>query len=775
MIKMKKKHVLSIGFVVASVVLIGLSSWCKDFPIWLRGLLAIVIVLLFVLGELHKSKGRIILKFDRAIAESSLSQLWVAFIMFFMVFDVLMAINTDNSARIFSDMVSPVTMRNAAYMESKDTVVITTPQCLAEDTMRVVLPVVSDTTNLPKPMMKKALFPVLLYLIGLAVFSGVLVATVNQMFATRAKRFRNGLTRYKFKGHIVIIGASDVTISVVKAVLQQWKEQANNEKRKRKSRYFCQIVIMTTADVNNFRKRIKSEIDLKYQEYIVVQYGGLTSKTDMESICVDKASKIIILGETDTRGGERTTHDSDNITCLRLTYRLSQTVLKPIDCYVMFDYQATFTTFQFSDLSNEISSTLNFIPFNLYQMIAQNTLICKSLTCPENGIKPLEGNGIDNTSDKHVHLVVVGMTSMGTAMALEAAQLCHYPNYLRNKKLKTTITFIDQNADREMRFFMGRYRDMFSVAPWRYMEADNENTDYYTSKDFSTAKWHTMSDDLFNKNQLGEDFVDVEWEFVKGGVEQADIQAYLRNISTDANAILSVAVCLEDSHKSAAASLYLPQEVYDNCLQVLVYQPHDNSIVEVLHHTETKEKWSQRYSKLHAFGTGKESVDFSYFNYTLARCVNYIYSSVKYDAISDYGDADIQLTQLINNPTILETEWRNDLRNGKSMAANHWSSIYAANTMWGKLRCIKWKAGTDIPKDDVDLLSEVEHNRWNVEQLIANYRPIQLKDPKEYAVKKNRVHPDLKAYDKLNESTKKYDRAIIMSLPKLYEIWVNGE
>jgi hypothetical protein len=68
-------------------------------------------------------------------------------------------------------------------------------------------------------------------------------------------------------------------------------------------------------------------------------------------------------------------------------------------------------------------------------------------------------------------------------------------------------------------------------------------------------------------------------------------------------------------------------------------------------------------------------------------------------------------------------------------------------------------------------LAEVEHNRWNVEQLIMNFRPRHRRDnyTSGKEMKINRVHPDLKEYDKLDEVTKKYDRAIVKALPYLYD------
>ena len=434
----------------------------------------------------------------------------------------------------------------------------------------------------------------------------------------------------------------------------------------------------------------------------------------------------------------------------------------------MFEYQSTFTTFQFSDISNKFGNVLDFHPFNLYEMIAQKTLINKSLDCLNDAIQPLEGKGIDFNSDKHVHLGIVGMTPMGTAMALMAAQLCHYPNYVRDKNRKTRITMIDPNADQEMRLFMGRYKDLFSVSPWRYIEADASKTDYFGSIGYEDVPWNKMSEELFDVEMLGRDFVDVEWEFIKGGVEMAEVHSYLRMLSNDPDTTLTVAVCVTPTHKAVANGLYLPAEVYDKALQVFVYQVENDSLIDILTKTHIEKNWSNRYKKIHAFGLEKEGFDLSQLDTTMAQCVNYLYSTVSWSSESPDGGADYTLSK--KTDVLLMEKWNEKPTGGKPLAAARWSSIYSANTLWTKLRSVGW-CGGDLTNEQVGLLAEVEHYRWNVEQLIMNYQPRHRDDEDAYATKANRVHPDLRDFDKLSENAKKYDRAIVRAYPYLYEEW----
>ena len=63
----------------------------------------------------------------------------------------------------------------------------------------------------------------------------------------------------------------------------------------------------------------------------------------------------------------------------------------------------------------------------------------------------------------------------------------------------------------------------------------------------------------------------------------------------------------------------------------------------------------------------------------------------------------------------------------KVPVAAWWSNIYNANILWTKLRCINFiDDGTINELSDIDIwdLANVEHNRWNMEQLLMTYSPL---------------------------------------------------
>ena len=133
-------------------------------------------------------------------------------------------------------------------------------------------------------------------------------------------------------------------------------------------------------------------------------------------------------------------------------------------------------------------------------------------------------------------------------MGTFAAHLLHFPNFCRDHGKKTRITFVDAHADREMDFFRNRYRGLFEIssALYRdYSKAEDEEKvippTYFSGKDA--------------------DFLDIEFEFVKGNVESTAIQNILKDVAGKEDSQTSVFVCLKDPSHNMVVGLSLPDEI----------------------------------------------------------------------------------------------------------------------------------------------------------------------------------------------------------------------
>ncbi len=473
----------------------------------------------------------------------------------------------------------------------------------------------------------------LIAILGVFLLNGLLVSSIIGWIDSRKEKWLKGEVRYKwflkFKKHYVILGGNDVTVGIVSQILDEILK-ANNILRP-------YVLIQTSRDVESFRRELFSNLTEDEQKLIVIYYGNRTSKEDIKELVIKNAKEVYIIGEDIRTDDMESYHDTINMECLKL---ISENIQenekynseKPLICRVMFEYQTSFNILQVTDVDGQ---KIDFRPFNYYETWAQNVLVCQELEKKENcKYLPLEDfDGIQAGQDTFVHLVVVGMSRMGLAMAIEAAHLAHYPNFCTNKK-RTRITFIDASMEQEKHFFMSRFKDMFSLA--NYRDITNATGNIYS--DLKAYPWLNPLEDVSckspycNSDHLGKDFVDIEWEFINGSIENPNIQQYLTDAATNADAKLTIAICLPENSRAIAAATYLPDSVYksDSTLQILVYQRLNEDLLKQIN-------LNDRYNKkLKAFGMARHS-----YNMSLMSISNFIEGYVN-NAYSEFNEKRIK-------------------------------------------------------------------------------------------------------------------------------------
>ena len=633
----------------------------------------------------------------------------------------------------------------------------------------------------------------LIAILGVFLLNGLLVSSIVNLIESRREKWLKGEVKYgitlRKKPHYVIVGGNNVVAGIVRQIFEKEKKLANKienadaEGNIKKTEY---IVIQTARDVENFRRELFSTLSPQEQQRIIIYYGNRASSVDIADLCVDKAREVYILGE-DVRGDDRESyHDTMNMECLRLLSEALRECGKfhkdnKLSCRVMFEYQTSFNILQVTDVNKE---KINFKPFNYYEMWAQKVLVCKELNSDAKPIYlPLEGfDGIQANDNNFVHLVVVGMSRMGTAMAIEAAHLAHYPNFEPNK-IRTRITFIDAEMEQNKLFFMGRFKEMFAVA--RYRDITTPTPGMYV--DIEKCKWNNPLEDVqlrspYCGDYLGKDFIDVEWEFINGSVENPDIQQYLADAASNPNAKLTIAICLPENSRSIAAAAYMPDRVYNSksTHQVLVYQRLNDELVKQVN-------LSKRYAgKLRAFGMARDCYDSSLIDISdrISQHVNRAYDQYAWNAkIERHADQGLIADDYhsmsgknyhdnteVNRANIKQLcdEWMKEHATepvydnvmeslkelrvklqaykipeenrhdtiGKSETAKMWSNQYNVLTMWTKFRCVttNGKQFDPLKGDFTDVmlaqLGPTEHNRWVVEQLLLRYRPLTEEEQK---------------------------------------------
>lgn len=560
----------------------------------------------------------------------------------------------------------------------------------------------------------------LIAILGVFLLNGLLVSSIIGWIDSRKEKWLKGEVKYpcflRRKKHYVIIGGNEMTFGIVRQIMPN-------------KGVMPYILIQTTRDVEEFRRELFSTLTEQQQQHIIIYYGSRTSETELMELCLQQAIEVYILGEQTRTDDFEPYHDTVNMQCFDLINQLLQggNLLKEsIRCYVMFEYQTSFAAFQSSSQSRIIKTPdgkdlLSFIPFSSYENWAQTVLVNGNITIPDKTnititYNNIDGDGISYDSDKIAHIIIVGMSKMGTAMAIETAHLAHFPNFVRDNSKRTKITFIDKNAREESDFFMGRFPDLFKLCKWTDVDGKEHNWYAPTCNEYQ----------YFAKN-----FLDIEWEFRSGGVESKENREYIESCFNEKNTeIVTIAVCLPQPHQSLAAALYLPKVAIQKANDIWVYQPQSGELLIDINKgaDDAKHIWEMTtYRKLKPFGMLSLGFDAKLLeNEAIWYCSNFYKAKdalvKKFRQKSD------------NENTCYWNHWDRknveeavlseiDLSLGKLWAI--WSNIYQINTIEFKMRSL----GLDFSKLDdpniKELFAKVEHNRWNVEKLLMGYRPLE--------------------------------------------------
>ncbi len=627
---------------------------------------------------------------------------------------------------------------------------------------------------------------IMLEFIGFSIiFLGLFVTLIVNWIDRRRERYVNGDVRYDIKSDFdLILGGHEMVGSLCKTLLGR---------RRRK------IVIMSQRNSDMLRKEIYSKIPSDMRKYIIVYNGNRVSVSDLEEVYPACAKSIYIIGENERIDGPD--HDELNMRCFDIVkewigdkYPDGTTV---IPVHVMFCYHSTFVAFQFTDI--DTPKAVRFIPFSFYETWAQQVLAPQDKGMSD--YRPLEGDEqLSGESDYRVHLIIVGMSKMGVAMAVEAAQVAHYPNF-QNTGRRTLITVIDKDMETEMNYFKSRYPVMFSLARQRFVTGDKAT--YTPEVKHGEEDWTDplmVAGSAFTHENIGDRTVDIDWEFIGGNIASPEIRRYIEAAAADPRSITTIAVCLPDTVEAITASMYLPDSVYKNVNQVLLYQQTSNNIVNAIHNGGVRSgseviTASRGRNKLRAFGM-VDTCDYNSPVYNLeAKLINYFFSkypfnkdeSEKQKFVKEFYEQEFD--EVFNEE--LESMWHQiGASNGKSALSLKWSNIYNAITIPAKLHSMGLIYHiAQIPNTMLRGIAIAEHQRWNAEQIIAGFRPLlasdhesvpeelkKIKDEKdrmkgiEKYFRNNMIHPCITSFDKLSEENKEKDDILIMCIPAIIRI-----
>lgn len=443
----------------------------------------------------------------------------------------------------------------------------------------------------------------------------------------------------------------------------------------------------------------------------------------------------------------------DNAAIKRLTEearKYNESESKRLECYLILSDQTSLWLLQTVGLPQEIEDKVDVFATTMEDLLAK-TIFVKLPNLPSK-FPPLDRQPIAYGSDTTVHLVLVGFSAQTEALALNAALVAHYPNYCKDTRLRTRITIIDENVYDGRDRLIQRYAHLF----------DNS---YYRTIDLNDTHPQCLVHRPMYEKDHRKDFVDVEWEFVNGNIRNDAVRQKLEEWSTDNRHLLTIAVCHTDNNRNYSESFGLPQQVYNQEIPVLCHTE-ESELIQIA----TKEG---TYTSVYPFGSECCDINTLRTLKRLAQRVNYVYnhcfSLVSGDPITAPASIDEDK---------LEMQWRQI-----GSLSKQYSNIFNAMTLGTKMHSIghtseDWEAYYAVTLEEINILTEVEHNRWSVEELILGYRPVTEKEEKlvendisqKKALRQKKIHYDLRAFSDLRtDSTGKnvnvYDMALIQGIP----------
>lgn len=620
----------------------------------------------------------------------------------------------------------------------------------------------------------------LTFVAGVLLFTGAFISILTNVISRRVEKHSDGLIPYLKSGHYIIMGYDDMVPSIIYDIFAKDKE--------------AYVLLLTAVNANTIREKLRKTFTEKQADHIIINYGLRTSKEFYSDIHLESAVEVYIVGLRSLPA-----HDAMNVECIdSICSYLKNDVksrLKPKRITCVFEDLDTYASFKTTEIFKHVSDLdIEFMPYNFYAGWANQVLLLRQYrekSHPEESFHypSVYGNGIKADDDKFVHLVFVGITNLSAAFAMEAAHILHFPNFIENeKKPKTRITFIDIVVDKEMPEFITRNRHLFEVQSYRYKDLSRDNQDLMVN-DFHSSQFEEH------------DFLDVEFEFIKGDIFSKKVQDEISGWATSGDRYLSIFLTMADQRKNFMMGMNMPDVVYDKEIPIFIRQNRSDNFVTNLRLAEDKnfeenglkhffvkndkvegEDYHGRYAHIYPFGMNDMAFSIDETSIKRAKLINYLYSTADYDN-NHFTDPTV-LAALTPKHIWAEAdkEWK------KLTVALKWSNLYCAYSISCKLdslRAMRCYDANDhshdkdsLTKEELLIIANVEHNRWNVEKLLMGYRKAS-KDDDFFAYKKqdsdaasylkmNRkiyIHHDIRPYDSLDNKTKQLDLEIAKYIP----------
>lgn len=611
------------------------------------------------------------------------------------------------------------------------------------------------------------------FLIGAFVFNGIIIGIITATIERRVRNYEEGRSFYLKGGHHVIMGYDDMVPSIVSHIFET-DPDAN-------------ILILSSAEAQIIRERLRKSFSSAQMRKVIINYGHRVSEDIYGDINLASAKEIYVVGNH-----HKEAHDAINVECMDCIVRYlhknpAKTLPRRITC--VFKDLDTYAAFKTSDIFKGVEAMgIDFIPYNLYMGWAKQVFVKREYKDFDNpGVSyaypSVYGNGVSPDDIRFVHLVFVGTGNYAMALATMAAQIIHLPNA---HKRKTRITFIDRNMESEKEEFITRNRHLFEIQPYLYADLSENGLGI-----------ERICDEYVTFKGKDKEFLDIEFEFIKGDIFSKRVQDRIAewSVSNGRTQFLSMFLPLSDQRQNFVMGMNMPDEVYANSVPLYIRQDRSDNLVTNLRNEDRKEPESQpeyvrveegsliaekcnaRFANIYPFGMNETAYSVDNRSLARAKLINYLYET------ADYAHYKFKTVEELDRLPKEKLEGDAGNKWNRLTVALKWSNIYSAYSFRIKLEVLRKLRGLDIndsshdtdplSEREVEILAEMEHNRWNVEKLLMGFRKPKEPEDKymhpEHSARLERnkrlfIHHDIRPFDQL-DAVAELDREFVRYIP----------
>lgn len=428
---------------------------------------------------------------------------------------------------------------------------------------------------------------------------------------------------------------------------------------------------------------------------------------------------------------------------------VSMPALRPT-VHLLLQKQETLRLLNTRESNDEWHQCFELNAFTVEDLWAKN-VVCQNNT--DYRFPGLDYKPITFESNRILHFVVLGLSDLTTAMVEHVALVAHYPNYTRNHTLRTRITIIDGGMNEWSKMFISMHKSLMENLYYRHIDIAKKQCDLHKP--------------MYEGQR--EDFVDVEWEFVDGTLHDLVVRDKLQGWASDENQVLSIALCHHDDSRNLMEAALVSDLLCNG--EIPIYVQQSTSVMKniILQ--------SSRMKNIFLIGMKDCGYDVNLPLLKMAKRVNSVYEYCYRNNIVSQTEGCITAPSYIDDKAA-EAGWLNVWK-----AIKRYSNICNAMTLATKMRSLGHSTDESdkfyaITRHEIDIIAEVEHNRWSLEELLLGFRPctddeqaeIEADISRKGEYKNRLVHYDLRSYndlraDETGKNVNTYDICISASIP----------